>query len=228
MKRLFSYISVFTMTVCLASCSNAEEEHHSTYFYPTDLLSVDMYADQSETEVTLVSLDTWTAAAEGGWFTISPNEARVPAGYQLTQNLKITASPNTTGLIRTGLIRVQAYSNLAMAVRQVPWLDIRRPAQYISSGEKEGDPLVVTCEVTVNSDAATLPLHFVTYAPDATLVSDQPWITIEEATFEAGENKPVLGLQPNTDTEARTANLTLTSAGIAAKIKVTQLEKQSD
>lgn len=228
MKRKFFYTLVVAAAASLASCSDAGDEHHSSYFFPAGNLGVEMFADQSQAEAVLVSLDTWTATAEGGWFTISPDNARVPAGYQLTQEIKIEASPNTTGMVRTGIIRVQAYSEVATAVRQMPWLDIRRPVQYIEKGEKDSDPLAARCEVVLASSTVTLPLQFTTYAPDATLTCDQPWITVEESTLEAGVHEPVLAVQPNTDTESRNAVLTLTSAGVVAKIKVTQLGKAED
>ncbi|MBR6375699.1 MAG: BACON domain-containing protein [Alloprevotella sp.] len=225
MKKLFSCLLSVAAVVGLASCSDAGDEYHSTYFDSIGLGGVEIYADQSEAHVNLVSLDTWTARVDAEWFSITPTEAYVPAGYQLTQDIKITTTPNTSGMVRSGAIRVQAFAEVATIVRQLPWLNIRRPVQYITKGETDSDPLQVRCEVTVGASATALPLDFTTYAPEATLQSDQPWITIEEPALKAGDHAISLTLEPNTVTEPREATLTLISGGVEAKIKVTQSGK---
>lgn len=228
MKKSFTLASLSTLFLLMASCGVGENEYHHTAFYPDGAYGRLLYADQTRDTLHVLSYDPWTASAIGTWFTISPESQSIPPGQGTLTPIYITAQPNTTGIVRSGRIQVSGYSQISTSVTQVYWHDILNPTPVIE--QKNGMESEVTCKVSTELAAADerLPLVFRTYADVATLTTDAAWITIPDTVFHTGYHTYAPTVQKNPGTEARTATLTLTSAGISTPITVTQQGKRND
>ncbi|MBR1732370.1 MAG: hypothetical protein IJ729_01310 [Alloprevotella sp.] len=210
-----------------SGCSDAVDEYHHTTFYPNDLESRTYFADQTHDTLHVLSYDSWTSAALGDWFTISPESQTVLAGQGTITPMFLTATPNTTEAVRTGHIQVSGYGQIAKLVRQTYWLNIASPTGRIEANAGTGD---IRCTFTTKLTAkeTNLPLVFTNYTDGATLTADAAWISIPDTVFNAGRHTYAPAVSPNLSTEPRTATLTLTSAGVSTPISVTQEGKTED
>ncbi|MBR1712024.1 MAG: BACON domain-containing protein [Alloprevotella sp.] len=210
-----------------SGCSNDPDEYHYTVFFPNDMESRTYFADQTRDTLHVLSYDSWTSTALGGWFSVSPESQAVLAGQGTITPMFLTATPNTTETVRTGYIQVAGYGQIAKLVRQTYWLNIAAPTGRIEANAGTGD---IRCTFTTKLTAkeTNLPLVFTNYTDGAKLAADATWISIPDTAFDAGRHTFTLTVTPNQSTEPRTATLTLTSAGVSTPISVTQEGKTED
>ena len=234
MKKAFSLIA---LCACLfISCDESEYEVHQTYFNPTSPQGKTLYADQTVDSVRVISYDPWTAQTNftgEAWFTITPTQCNFVQGENISNTrLDINATPNNTEKVRAGFIAINSYYNIGMNVYQMSWLNIHYPIGRLVTADSEGNELkkeeqYCVFEGTAIDKKNQFEIIFTTYAADATISSDAEWITFEKTNFETAGNHTVLATcEANPLSEARTANIHLTSKGITTPIIITQERKR--
>lgn len=217
-------LPLLALVLALAACTEGSYEHHASYFYPQRPDGQLLYADQTMDTTLIYSLDSWQATKEGDWFSITPESFEVRPGVSIFTKMTFTTTPNTTGKGRTGLVTIHAYHTISQSLYQTPWLNITYPfAQYTKGEDHTFATRKATFRMALLSSATSSQVRFTTYAENATLTSDAEWVTPEKTIFLAPNNYEVkLTIQPNKSKDARSAQLTLTSAGISTPITVEQ------
>ena len=217
-------LPLLALVLGLAACTEGSYEHHASYFYPQRPDGQLLYADQTMDTTLIYSLDSWQATKEGDWFSITPESFEVKPGVSIFNKMTFTTTPNTTGKGRTGLVTMQAYHTISQSLYQTPWLNITYPfAQYTKGEDHTFATRKATFRMALLSSATSSQVRFTTYAENATLTSNAEWVTPEKTIFLAPNNYEVkLTIQPNKSKDPRTAQLTLTSAGISTPIIVEQ------
>ena len=217
-------LPLLALVLALAACTEGSYEHHASYFYPQRPDGQLLYADQTMDTTLIYSLDSWQATKEGDWFSITPESFEVRPGVSIFTKMTFTTTPNTTGKGRTGLVTIHAYHTISQSLYQTPWLNITYPfAQYTKGEDHTFATRKATFRLSLPSSATASQLRFTTYAENATLTSDAEWVTPEKTIFLAPNSYEVkLTIQPNKSKDARSAQLTLTSAGISTPITVEQ------
>lgn len=217
-------LPLLALVLALAACTEGSYEHHASYFYPQRPDGQLLYADQTMDTTLIYSLDSWQATKEGDWFSITPESFEVKPGVSIFNKMTFTTTPNTTGKGRTGLVTIHAYHTISQSLYQTPWLNITYPfAQYTKGEDHTFATRKATFRMALLSSATASQLRFTTYAENASLTSDAEWVTPEKTIFLAPNSYEVkLTIQPNKSKDARSAQLTLTSAGISTPITVEQ------
>ena len=217
-------LPLLALVLALAACTEGSYEHHASYFYPQRPDGQLLYADQTMDTPLIYSLDSWQATKEGDWFSITPESFEVRPGVSIFTKMTFTTTPNTTGKGRTGLVTIHAYHTISQSLYQTPWLNITYPfAQYTKGEDHTFATRKATFRMALLSSATSSQVRFTTYAENATLTSNAEWVTPEKTIFLAPNNYEVkLTIQPNKSKDPRTAQLTLTSAGISTPITVEQ------
>ena len=217
-------LPLLALVLALAACTEGSYEHHASYFYPQRPDGQLLYADQTMDTTLIYSLDSWQATKEGDWFSITPESFEVRPGVSIFTKMTFTTTPNTTGKGRTGLVTIHAYHTISQSLYQTPWLNITYPfAQYTKGEDHTFATRKATFRMALLSSATSSQVRFTTYAENASLTSDAEWVTPEKTIFLAPNNYEVkLTIQPNKSKDPRTAQLTLTSAGISTPITVEQ------
>lgn len=235
LKSLFGLAAIaFTAMGLATACTESTNEYHESSFYPNDPEGRVLYADQTIDSVYFVSLDSWklTEAFQNTtpWFTASPKELTIPANAYGKTRIDIKTTINTTGGTRYGALQVVTtfanFGTLSMPVRQTAWLEVLLPAPVFTQDAK-----LPTYSLNLPSAGAQARLVFRLHDTDVathSLTSDADWFVIPEANAHpaAGLTNLTLDIPNNTSTEARTATITLTSAGITSKITYTQAGKK--
>ena len=218
------FLSFLILVIALTACTEGSYEHHASYFYPQRPDGQLLYADQTMDTTLIYSLDSWQATKEGDWFSITPESFEVRPGVSIFTKMTFTTTPNTTGKGRTGLVTIHAYHTISQSLYQTPWLNITYPfAQYTKGEDHTFATRKATFRMALLSSATSSQVRFTTYAENATLTSNAEWVTPEKTIFLAPNNYEVkLTIQPNKSKDPRTAQLTLTSAGISTPIIVEQ------
>lgn len=241
MKPIKLILATAIGAAMLSSCGDSSYEVHQTMFYPNNG-AVRLYADQVQDTIHVYSLDSWTGQASfsngGTWFTFSPQRVEVEAGKASDTKITITASGvNTTGKNLAGELRINSHDQIATNVYHYAWLEVTSPAaQFV---DKNGAP-INTSQMTMEEFEKTFPtfaikdiaatatdtaVSFRTYQPGAKLTSDAAWLKLDgtDGNYPAsGKQRAALKVEANTTGADRTANLTLTSAGISTIITLTQ------
>lgn len=217
-------LPLLALVLALAACTEGSYEHHASYFYPQRPDGQLLYADQTMDTTLIYSLDSWQATKEGDWFSITPESFEVRPGVSIFTKMTFTTTPNTTGKGRTGLVTIHAYHTISQSLYQTPWLNITYPfAQYTKGEDHTFATRKATFRMALLSSATSSQVRFTTYAENATLTSNAEWVTPEKTIFLAPNNYEVkLTIQPNKSKDPRSAQLTLTSAGISTPITVEQ------
>ena len=217
-------LPLLALVLALAACTEGSYEHHASYFYPQRPDGQLLYADQTMDTTLIYSLDSWQATKEGDWFSITPESFEVKPGVSIFNKMTFTTTPNTTGKGRTGLVTIHAYHTISQSLYQTPWLNITYPfAQYTKGEYHTFATRKATFRMALLSSATSSQVRFTTYAENATLTSNAEWVTPEKTIFLAPNNYEVkLTIQSNKSKDPRTAQLTLTSAGISTPIIVEQ------
>lgn len=217
-------LPLLALVLALAACTEGSYEHHASYFYPQRPDGQLLYADQTMDTTLIYSLDSWQATKEGDWFSITPESFEVRPGVSIFTKMTFTTTPNTTGKGRTGLVTIHAYHTISQSLYQTPWLNITYPfAQYTKGEDHTFATRKATFRMALLSSATSSQVRFTTYAENATLTSNAEWVTPEKTIFIAPNSYEVkLTIQPNKSKDPRSAQLTLTSAGISTPITVEQ------
>ena len=217
-------LPLLALVLALAACTEGSYEHHASYFYPQRPDGQLLYADQTMDTTLIYSLDSWQATKEGDWFSITPESFEVRPGVSSFTKMTFTTTPYTTGKGRSGLVTIHAYHTISQSLYQTPWLNITYPfAQYTKGEDHTFATRKATFRMALLSSATSSQVRFTTYAENATLTSNAEWVTPEKTIFLAPNNYEVkLTIQPNKSKDPRTAQLTLTSAGISTPIIVEQ------
>lgn len=216
MKKILSCAFLALTVSSFVACSDAENDTYYASIRAKNGAPVSelvLYADQTKDTLSILSTDAWTATG-ADWFTVTPGSftpQNPNTGYLVP--IAISTTPNTTGKARAGLVTAHVREDISLPVYQAAWLNIRTP---FNAGDGEFN-LVVS-----NSDSVATNMDFTTYSPSATLTSDAAWVTFSESTFKEGAHKPQVFIGKNTTNAARTATITLTSAGVSTKINVRQ------
>ena len=221
---MFRFLPFLILVIALAACTEGTYERHESYFYPQRPDGQLLYADQTMDTTLIYSLDSWQATKEGDWFSITPESFEVKPGVSIFNKMTFTTTPNTTGKGRTGLVTIHAYHTISQSLYQTPWLNITYPfAQYTKGEDHTFATRKATFRMALLSSATSSQVRFTTYAENATLTSNAEWVTPEKTIFLAPNSYEVkLTIQPNKSKDARSAQLTLTSAGISTPITVEQ------
>lgn len=214
------------LTLALISCDESSYEVHQTFFYPQQPGGMQLYADQPSDTIHVYSLDSWTASVSQDWMSVSPDAFTVAPMMNADTRLTVSVTPNTTGALRVGYLVVNAHDAISMAVNQFPWLNIILPEPVYYNGTPAGDGSETTTrarfDLRLNSTTQDTIAVFRVYRDGATLQSDAEWLQPDRTTFNAGRDTVRLSVEPNQTGTARSARLTLTSAGVASDITVTQ------
>ena len=215
---------LLTLVLALAACTEGSYERHESFFYPQRPDGQLLYADQTQDTTLVYSLDSWTATKVGDWFSLTPESFEVRPGVSIATKMTFTTTPNNTGKGRVGRVTIHAYHTISQMLYQTPWLNITYPyAQYTEGEDQTFVTRKATFRLALLSDATASKVRFTTYAENATLTSNAEWVTPEKTVFLAPNSYEVnLTVKPNKDKDARTAQLTLTSAGISTPIIVEQ------
>ena len=215
---------LLTLVLALAACTEGSYERHESFFYPQRPDGQLLYADQTQDTTLVYSLDSWTATKVGDWFSLTPESFEVRPGVSIATKMTFTTTPNNTGQGRVGRVTIHAYHTISQMLYQTPWLNITYPyAQYTEGEDQTFVTRKATFRLALLSDATASKVRFTTYAENATLTSNAEWVTPEKTVFLAPNSYEVnLTVKPNKDKDARTAQLTLTSAGISTPIIVEQ------
>lgn len=207
------------LLLALAAC-DSENEFHQTSF---DKTGVVMYADQVKDSVLLYYSDDWASTLnDASWLSVTPNSGKMEKGAMLMATpLYFTAEANTSGRVRYANLTIHSHEQGGITITQLPVLNIIFPYYQFKEGtEFTKDNLLFigyySGEITEGK------VIFTVYRDDATLTSDQEWVTPEETSFKAGKHEVKLTLQPNPDIEMRTATLTLNSGGVSTDIIINQ------
>lgn len=235
LKSLFGLAAIaFTAMGLATACTESTNEYHESSFYPNDPEGRVLYADQTIDSVYFVSFDSWklTEAFQNTnpWFTASPKEAIIPANSFGHIGIAIKSTINTTSETRYGALQVvttfSQFGTLTMPVRQTGWLEVLFPAPVFEQNAK-----LPTYSVNLPASGAQTRLSFRLHDTNVaghSLTSDADWLVIpaENAQPAAGLTTLTFDVPNNTSTEARTATIILTSAGITSKITYTQAGKK--
>ncbi len=228
MKRI-CFLALASLAL-LSACSKKEYEYHQTNFLPVGGDAGILYADQeSDTTLKLLSYDSWTlqAESEGNWFSVSPTHLTVPFdNVGLIQRLDITATPNTTGKVREGRIKVDSFMSIGRQIHQFYWLHIIVPEAILHDNTMTRTDSV-RFDLEVPAEAHNTALKFRTYKEGATLTSIASWITMEDSVFLlSGLHEPTLQIAANPENEERRDTLHLTSNGVTSLICIKQKGKK--
>ena len=214
------------LALALISCDESSYEVHQTFFYPQQPGGMQLYADQPSDTIHVYSLDSWTASTTQEWMSVTPDAFTVSPTTSGDTRLTVSVTPNTTGALRTGYLVVNAHDAVSMAVNQFPWLNVIVPEPiYYTDAPEGGDAASTTrarFDLRLSPTTQDTIAVFRVYRDGATLQSDAKWLQPDRATFSAGRDTVRLSVAPNQTGAARSARLTLTSAGVATDITVTQ------
>lgn len=221
---MLRFLPFLILVIALAACTEGTYERHESYFSPQRPDGQRLYADQTMDTTLIYSLDSWQATKEGDWFSITPESFEVKPGVSIFNKMTFTTTPNNTGKVRKGLVTIHAYHTISQSLYQAPWLNITYPfAQYTEGEDHTFAIRKATFRLSLLSSATASQLRFTTYAENASLTSDAEWVTPEKTIFLAPNSYEVkLTIQPNKSKDPRSAQLTLTSAGISTPITVEQ------
>lgn len=232
--KLRNLILAAAALVGLVACNESTNEYHSTYFYPITPSGVQTYADQQTDSLHVMSYDTWTLNNTTEWVdmkvgTSQTNQIKVevPTGYFNLSRLDFVLQPNTTGKTRSTVVLVNSsfdkVGTIATQLTQYPFLNITTPGVRMNEDGTNGT-FTLDLPQKANNENATSFIVFTVYTPDAQLTSSADWLTVDKSNgFTASVREKVnVTAQPNTTTEARKAQLTLTSGGVTTVINVNQ------
>lgn len=229
---------MLTLTAC-----DSENEFHQTSFNKN---GITMYADQTKDSIILYYADDWTATlSDASWASLL-NVEKTDQGEILSETkvntlsgtvekgamlmaapIFVATEPNASGRMRYTNIIVRSYNEGAVAVTQLPVLNITFPYYSFKNGTEFSSENIQFIN-NYNANATAGNVVFTVYSNDATLTSDQSWCVPEETAFTAGQHEVALALQPNTTNKERTATLTLTSAGVSTAIIINQDAKTDE
>lgn len=225
MKKAFLSL-LPALALFFTACDDSSYEQHQTIAPGM----MGLFADQTQLNFPVISLDSWTANLASDWLTMSPTSATVTQGTTLrydTTYVALTASScNTTGVTRKATIGISANDYLTVPVYQYYWLNISSPsAVYTNSTDPNAllENIKVVFPMALTAAATDTAIVFTTYQTNATLSSDADWLTPASKEFAAkGQHTARFTVTANTTGEARTGNLRLTSGGVSTDIVVTQ------
>lgn len=234
MKLKSIILAAATAILAFTACSEGTNEYHSTYFYPTGATSLTTYADQTYDSIRVVSYDSWTLNNQCDWFDVKLSSqvnniaVNVPSGYVNGSLLELTIQPNTTGKTRSAALQVVSSFNkigtLQMMVSQKHYLNVSHPAVKTDTNGNTTFGIALSSSAKKDDGSYSSFVTFTVYSADATLTSSDSWLVPEKTTgFDTSKTQKVtFTAEPNTTGAARTATLTLTSAGISTTISVTE------
>lgn len=226
--------ATLTALLALTACTEATNEYHETYFYPTTSTSRTTYADQTYDTIRVVSTDSWTLNNQCEWFDVKLEQQlnniaiNVPAGYINGSRLDLTIQPNTTGKTRSAALQVVSSFNkigtIQMPVVQYPYLNISHPTATTAQDGTYQFNIALSASAKKSDDSYSSFVTFTVYNADATLTASDTWLHPEKTTgFTPSTSQKVnFTADPNPTGAARTATLTLTSGGISTNITVTE------
>ncbi len=225
-RHAFYLVFAVATGIALASCEGGKDEQHYT---AVEKQYVETFADQSKDSLRVLSYDTWSLTNQTDWLTVycgtQKNEItqKVPANTQVLTTVYFALQPNTTGKTRYAQVQVNSSygGTVSSQLMQYAFLNVQRPAPVTDSSTRV---TTFTYDI-VAKPVASASVVFTVYADGATLTSsDESWLKPEKTTgFSTGEKTTVsVAVSENTASEARTATLTLTSAGVSTPITFNQ------
>ena len=233
MNKLKTLLLACSLLPIFASCISDPERHELS---PVGS-SIILYADHTVDSLQFYTFDSWTVTPKDSWITVDGDshmdlDYNYSIGYLCKVFLKI--QPNTTGKTRCGTVLVQSYKySYSSPFVQLGILKITHPAYTADTwlDEQSGIPEVAHFEL-VDSAHWTRDSICFNVQKDWKLEFEgrQPeWITLGDTTFQNGEYKVSLTLDPNTDTESdRQAKLKLISGEVTNEIVVRQLPAKKE
>lgn len=242
---LFAAATVLGGFALLASCDTTSNiENHQISIQSKDgSLSTVLYADQETDTVWVQSTESWTAALEyqptsttspsspatnPTTFSLSPQEMKVTPGYLVQTPVVITAKVPAQQQFSQALIRVTPktgnLNSITRSVYQVGWLHISYP---IATPKENDKSVLPNFSEVLSQKGGIARLVFDLYDSNPathSLVSDAEWLKIPEAAQQPKKGHHVVELSfgENTSEKARTATLTLSSAGATTAITYVQ------
>lgn len=225
MKHVALILSALAAGVLSMTSCKSNFEQHIMQFSPAQPQMM-VYADQTTDTTHVISTDPWSLTSNASWLTVTPNNFK-PHIQGGLYNTKITlAVPlNTQRLTRSTFFEVKGNNTIVMRVDNVGWLNISTPNATYKDNNNDGLADRAHYATKVDAKATTLPFYFTTYTNGAVVQSNAAWIqipTTASAPLAAGYHPLKLTVAQNTAHTERSAQITLTSAGITDTINVTQ------
>lgn len=217
-----SHLLILASLLLLGACGNGTGSHFTEIVYPASRYRIVM-ADQTSDSLVIASTDSWNLLNDASEWCHYPSEFNYfnnkYSNTWLTINVPLTFDVNTTGKVRSALLKVDGgESTNAAYFSQVPFLGISRPMRIVSNDltQQQVYPLELAAESTLDSVAFTV------YA-DWTLVPRKgSWLTLEVTQGQAGDHVVNLTVVPNTSAEERKDTLLLRSNGVQDTIFIVQ------
>lgn len=222
MKKLTTLLASLAIAFTLTSCDKAENTFDVLAIYPLSDTYHTIYADQSVDSITLQTTRDWTAKVDQSWMSLDASDKKgtVDAGKIFTHTYPVYFENNKSGKVRFGQYLVSSNNKgVKHTFLQTSWLNITIPAPEYS--RKDGIVESTTFSGNIYKSETEAKIAFTCYG-NATLASDAEWAVPSITTFEPGSQEVPIAFSENNTGRARTAKLTLTSAGISSVITIIQ------
>ncbi len=230
-KTLFPLLCV---AVALASCNKESYRHNIYITYPAANIS-EFYADQTQDSIVFATFDSYKASASADWVTIDPDMASgdIPNAYyyMVEVSIPLTFEPNTEGKTRECRVDIYNYGEndwaetVSAVFRQLGWLNITNATitygEYTDTASSYSYPQTATFELSDSATQVADTLEFTVYG-DWTLGHEADFFSIETTSGNAGHNVVPIVLQTNGEEGERSADIVLTSRGVATTVRLTQ------
>ena len=215
--------------LCLGSCEEKDPSYHvlAATSYASGEPIVFVYADQLCDTVSLRTTDPWTAATGCNWLLFAESGKSTHSGQMEYEYgvekifvMPMTLEANTGSALRHAMVKFTANGrNAGLQYVQLYHMNVSNPAPKYADASSFTD---ATFTKKVAASAASVGVSFTLYA-DATLSTEQGWVSVPETSFTRGTHDITLTLQPNTSGADRTADITiLSSTGAKTVIAIVQ------
>ena len=237
MRKSFTLVLVFLMTMFLPSCLSDPDQHQLNVVYPNNTL---LFADATVDSLMFYTFDSWEVHPNCTWIKVDGDDK-----YNLTYDynklylctVRLALQPNTTGKTRMGTVTVNSYDYSASGLyTQLGYLCVTnlnyKVKDYVTSsyGVSVSIPLDVdfymadSAFVTQDSICFTVEKSWTLSTPDG---SELPsWFQLEKTSGHAGHNNIAVALEPNPFYEDRKTTVRLSSSGVKTDISITQFAKK--
>ncbi len=225
---LFALVSL----VFISSCKKESYYHWVALAHPTANQVAVVAADQTLDSVLFYTTDkTFISPVSSSWISIDEDKKvfNVENYYRYVWlvSTPLNFAPNTTGEPRKGTVQIHSVgeddwdATCDAVYFQLSWHDITMPAPKYSY--KDSEVIGAVFEATDSATQVADTLKFVAYG-NWTL-TDGSFAHPQSLAGEPGEQKVIVRLDENTATTDRDEEISLSSNGVATKVKFIQTAK---
>lgn len=222
MKKATIFIALAALL--FFACGKGQEFHYTEIIHPSsNTRSIVIWADQTRDSIVFASSDSWTlTSSDPSWCSFDPEDAKFENKYDnamITQKILLTFTPNTTGKLRSAVLRIDGGESANAAYyAQVPYLGITHPSRLVSMDLRIDSLVTLTAPASAELDS----VEFEVFSNWTLTALDGSWVTPQKTSGKAGVYKVFLDLKQNTVSQERRDTLLLTSNGITDSIPVLQ------